>query len=150
MKFSLTTRIFGLLLGVALVVSSCSTEETPRGILENQQDPEEALSGYSEPIEGQYIIVFKDKEAKANSMATQLSVKSRTKKLFAQEQEQDVEILQIYSSTVSGAAVRLSPSALRKLQGHKDIAYIEQDHIIALAPPCGLRPNDPCPGDPGD
>lgn len=44
------------------------------------------------------------------------------------------EVLTVYSKTINGAALKLSAEGAEALRKRKEVAYVEEDHIVALAP----------------
>jgi len=157
---------FNFKLGTAAVVASlffysCSQE--------GEQPVEEAvfteLDGNfdSQVIPGQYIIVYRkgsveDMGSKypENYSKAQEGMVEQTKMVLSKTSIKGAEIVNVYSSTVMGATLRLSDSQVEELKGLKEIAYIEQDRIVMFAPPCGTpkggpcEPSNPDPEEPGD
>ncbi|TDN87265.1 subtilisin family serine protease [Salegentibacter sp. 24] len=107
-------------------------------------------------IEGQYIIVFHkdvigDVSSKypENYSKAQQAVANTTRKVLSDAKIADTELLAVYSKTINGAALKLTPEQVETLRGKKEIAYIEEDRIVQFAPPCGSPNGGPCDGDPG-
>jgi len=105
----------------------------------------------SQNIEGQYIVVFnknmiEDVNSKypENYSKAQEAMADQTRKVLANASIYSVEILNVYSKTLSGATLKLTKAQVEQLKGKKEIAYIEQDRIVVFAPPCGTPNGSPC------
>lgn len=145
MKFKKTYSSWAAAFALAAMVS-CSKDESP-----NVQSVEEAKASqnYSEAIPGQFIVVYKDTEKRMGEPGmSALQVQQKTQEVFQMKGVQGAEILQVYSSAISGVAVKMSKDDAIKLGESNDVAYVEQDRIVALAPPCGTPNGGPC-DDPG-
>lgn len=149
MNLRITYRLFAMVLAVAFLMTSCAKDEAAPEENETQQ----MAPAYSQPIPGQYIVVYRDKgTGKAQDYpSNQKAVMNKTQQVLTANKIADAEILRVYSSAISGAALKLTDAEVAKLRADKQIAYIEQDQIVALAPPCGTPNGGPCdPGDGGD
>lgn len=127
---------------------SCSKDESP-----NVQQVEEAKAtqSYSEAIPGQFIVVYKDTEKRMGEPGmSSLQVQQKTEEVLNLKGIQSAEILQVYSSAISGVALKMSKDDAIKLGESNDVAYVEQDRVVALAPPCGTPNGAPCDGSGGD
>jgi len=101
-------------------------------------------------IEGQYIVVFQNgtvdnvsSKYPNNYMKAQEAMFSETKK-FLSDASVSAEIVNVYSSAISGATLKLNKSQLELLKNKKGVKYIEQDRIVTFAPPCGTPKGGPC------
>ncbi|WP_034922407.1 S8 family peptidase [Gillisia sp. CAL575] len=104
-------------------------------------------------IKGQYIVVFHNgaldnvsSKYPKNYAKAQEAMFSETKK-FLSESSVTAEIVNVYSSAISGATLKLNKAQLEVLKNNKGVKYIEQDRIVSFAPPCGTPNGGPC-GDP--
>lgn len=123
---------------------SCSKEEGVDPVQET-----ETTQSFAQPINDQYIVVYKeDGKLMGDHQTNKQAVRSKTKELFATHGIVSGEIVQVYSAALSGVTVRMSKDELSKLRESSDIAFIEQDQIVTLAPPCGT-PTNPCNDDGG-
>lgn len=144
MKFKKTSTFLAVAFAATAFVS-CSKDETTT---ESPNAAPEAAESFAQPIPGQYIVVYKESgKLQGDHNTNKQAVRNKTKELFAQKMVQDAEILQVYSAALSGVTVKMNKDQVSKLRGSSDIAYIEQDRILTLAPPCGT-PSNPCT-DPG-
>ncbi len=126
---------------------SCSQDETP-----NSPTPEEsqAAQSYSEIIPGQYIVVYREEgKMSGDHQLNSLQVQQKTQAVLTMNEVEGAEIVNVYSAALSGVTLKMSKSAALKLSKSKDVAYVEQDRIVALAPPCGTKNGEPCPDDGG-
>lgn len=131
-------------LALAFLMVSCSRDE---GTNVEEGDEQQVKSSFSEPIPGQYIIVYNEEgKSQGNYLDNQKAVQTKTQQILAASNISSAEILNAYSAAISGATVKLSGGDLAKLKGNKAINCIEQDRIVALAPPCGSKNGDPCDG----
>lgn len=95
-------------------------------------------------IEGSYIVVLKEgaldvsnsRAIKDYALQTEVMHKEVSRLLTQNQVNADI-IKNVYSSTINGFSARLDKFALAKLQADDRVKYIEQDKIIALAPPPG-------------
>lgn len=125
---------------------SCSKDEAPNV---PQVEEAKATQSYSEPIPGQFIVVYKDTEKRMGEPGmSALQVQQKTSEVLKMEGIQSAEVLQVYSSAISGVALKMSKDDAIKLGESNDVAYVEQDRLVALAPPCGTPNGGPC-DDPG-
>lgn len=110
----------------------------------------------SQLIEGQYIVVFNNKAVEdvsskypGNYAKAQEAMADQTRRVLSDAGLDSYEILSVYSSTVRGAALKLSKEEVEQLKDRKEISFIEQDRIVTFAPPCGTKNGGPCEGDGG-
>ncbi|MBZ9728259.1 S8 family peptidase [Salegentibacter sp. JZCK2] len=123
-------KVFAIFFAMALM-TSCSKEETAV----EPKDPN-ALDNYDEPIQGQYIVVYKDQaRQEGKSSLNKQAVQSKTKSVLAENNLTDVKILNIYANAINGATLSLTESQASALAKNEKVAYVEQDRVITLAPP---------------
>lgn len=161
MMSKINFRVGAAAMVASLFFYSCSQEE--------EQPVEEAvfteLDGNfdSQVIPGQYIVVYRkgsveDTGSKhpENYFKAQEAMAEQTKMILSKASIKGAEIVNVYSSTVLGATMKLSDKQVQELRGLKEIAYVEQDRIVMFAPPCGTpkggpcEPSNPDPEEPGD
>jgi subtilisin family serine protease len=141
------------LIGAALLVSvffySCSQDQKPTEMETTFSVNDSNFD--SQNIEGQYIVVFnknmiEDVNSKypENYNKAQEAMTNQTRKVLADASINSVEIINVYSKTLSGATVKLNKAQVENLKGKKEIAYIEQDRIVVFSPPCGTPNGGPC------
>lgn len=106
----------------ALLLAACA--EPPSTPLATPMDPAneaplnaKAASG---PIEGQYIVVFKDDVQDPHGKAKEKAAKKNGKLKYS------------YGAVLKGFAAELSDAALAELQADPDVAYVEQDQIMSI------------------
>ncbi|WP_029038440.1 S8 family peptidase [Salinimicrobium xinjiangense] len=146
MKSKKTYSSWAAAFALAAMVS-CSKDEAPN--VQTQEEPQ-ASQNYSEIIPGQFIVVFKEPgKMSGDHMLNKLQVQEKSENVFKSKGVSGVEIISVYSAALSGVAVKMSKADALKLSESKDVAYVEQDRIVALAPPCGTPNGGPCE-DPGD
>lgn len=151
MKLKLTYPSLAMASVMALFMASCSQDQNPA--VDPAVDSQEVAPNYSEPIPGQYIIVY-SQEGKSQGMILDhpKAVRLRTQELLTKNNMNSAEIVDVYGYAIKGATVRMTAAEANRLRDDKNIKYIEQDRLVALAPPCGTPKGGPCddPGDPGD
>lgn len=106
----------------------------------------------SEPIEGQYIVVLKQEAINARlshkgdhdqrTAAMKLAIAPILWKAKISEEA----VGHVYSSTVFGFSAPLDEANLERVSKDPEVAYIEQDGIISLAPPWEREEEDPGDG----
>lgn len=143
-----TLKKLGAAVFTAAFLFSCNQDSNAPVI---EDEPQMVSPSDSQLIPGQYIVVFNksdDGKSFENYQKSQERVKAQTKKLLSDNGIKG-EILNVYSKTINGAALKLSHSDVEILRKSKGVSYIEEDRIVTLAPPCGT-PNNPCDGGGGD
>jgi subtilisin family serine protease len=134
-KTTIKSLVFAVLVGA--LVTSCQQDEqiiTPDDNMER--------SSSSQIIPGQYIVVYNtartghagrlflgDRENSARF------VRERINEIFESNQLQKPTLVQVFSQTINGVALKLTDRELTLLRKDSRVAYIEQDQIITLAPP---------------
>src|SRR5690606_27984012 len=149
MMSKINFRVGAAAMVASLFFYSCSQEE--------EKPVEEAvfteLDGNfdSQVIPGQYIVVYRkgsveDTGSKypKNYSKAQEAMAEQTKMILSKASIKGAEIVNVYSSTVMGATMKLSEKQVQELRGLKEIAYVEQDRIVMFAPPCGTPKGGPC------
>lgn len=122
--------MLAVLMTVTLMIS-CSKDEAV-------QEPENALSNFDEPIPGQYIVVYNDQSRqKGKSSLNKRAVQEKTQNVLTEMGIEDAQIVNVYGNAINGATLRLTEAQANALRRNKDIAYVEQDRVITLAPPGG-------------
>lgn len=147
MNLKSTYRVGAMAIAVAMMTVSCSKDgETTPG----ETEPQQVNHSVSEVIPGQYIVVFRDSgKLQGDYASNRKAVENKTQRILGESKIASAEILNAYSAALTGATVRLSESDVEKLRSNKEVAYVEQDRIVALAPPCGSPNGGPCDPDDG-
>lgn len=104
----------------------------------------------SQPIEGQYIVVYNKKVIEdvgakypENYSKAQEAMADLTRRVLA-DASISAEIVNVYSKTINGTTLKLNKKQVEQLRGRKEVAYIEQDRLVVFAPPCGSPNGGPC------
>ncbi|TRO65534.1 S8 family peptidase [Christiangramia sabulilitoris] len=129
-----TLKVLGVAALTATFLTSCNQES-------EVQNPEIELvaPSTSQVIPGQYIVVFNQdfsrsmENGKLSYQKAQENTKSQTMKLMADAGIKG-EVFNVYSKTINGAAIKLSEEGADALRKRKEVAYVEEDRIVALAP----------------
>lgn len=134
-------RAIGALLILAMVGFYGCDQSLNTGPETNQN--EQLSFPESEPIDGQYIVVFKDIKGKAMSAeeADQFRTTVLSDNAIAEE-----NVISRYNVAVFGFAAQLDDDQLQNLRQDRRVDYIEQDRIVTFAPPCGTPNGGPCDG----
>ena len=137
-------KLYALLVaGLLMLTTSCEKEEdlTVSDEISLQTPIDDQV------IPGRYIVVFRSEAAKGMSFKSDATYTERTtearnriKEILATRSISEEVIERTYSSTIFGFAGELSSRDLDELKRDPNVAYIEQDRIIALAPPAGKGP----------
>ncbi|WP_083610164.1 S8 family serine peptidase [Pontibacter flavimaris] len=137
---SLTLRRSVALAAFATAVSltGCQQEEF---IQDQFNEPQAAFSSQNgQAIEGQYIVVFKNGGTSLGSgesqglKATKVDAAKQRERVLNTSRVDAKDVSQVYEGVVNGFAARLSAEQLDAIRKNPDVAYVEQDRIIALAP----------------
>lgn len=131
---------------------SCSQDETTN--VPTVEEPQAAQS-YSEVIPDQYIVVYRESgKMSGDHRLNSLEVQQKTQDVLTMNAVEGAEVVQVYSAALSAVTLKMSKSDALKLSKSSEVAYVEQDRIVALAPPCGTPNGGPCDepggGDGGD
>ncbi|WP_162052596.1 S8 family serine peptidase [Pontibacter pamirensis] len=92
-----------------------------------------------QPIEGQYIIVFKNNDTVASkSKAGELSAVRTSalkirQKLYDASGIEPADVSQVYEGVIKGFAARLTEDQLAAIRKRPEIAYVEQDRYVLLS-----------------
>ncbi len=123
-------------LAVALSVAtlfSCSKENT------DESEPfvdSQVAAASSQVIPGQYIVLYKKSEdSRTDASGQRRAVQNKTQDLFTRNNITGAEVLHVYSSAVSGVAVKLSADEAERLQHDDDVVLMEPDRIVTLGKP---------------
>ena len=128
-------KVLGVAALTATFLMSCNQDSEVQ-----TQEAEMLAPSSSKVIPGQYIVVYKKdfsrsaENEKLSYEKSQENLKSQTLKLMADTGLKG-EILNVYSKTLSGAALKLSPEGAEALRNREEIAYVEEDKFITYAPP---------------
>lgn len=134
-KTTIKSLVFAVLVGA--LVTSCQQDEP---IITPDDNTERSSS--SQVIPGQYIVVY-NTERTGNAGRLFLGdrensarfVRERINEIFESNQLQKPTLVQVFSQTINGVALKLTDRELALLKKDSRVAYIEQDQIITLAPP---------------
>ena len=114
---------------VATFLFSCSQDEQR----DQQIDEELVAPSSSNIVEGQYIVVFNKKvtgdatsKYPQSYTKAQEAVANTTKKVLAEANIPDAELLAVYSKTINGAALKLSLEQVESLRKKKEIALLKK------------------------
>jgi subtilisin family serine protease len=109
----------------ALALAACAEPPStpPAAIKESIGDdaPLFAKSGGGDPIQGQYIVVFKDDVADPHGKAKEKSLKHGGKLKFS------------YGAVLKGFAAELTDDAVAALRADPDVAYVERDQTVSIS-----------------
>lgn len=125
-------------LATTITLTGCQKEE----LMENQfAEPQASfVSNNGQAIEGQYIVVFKNGSTNIKSGNSQGMAVSKVAAARMRENALEAsginkaEVNQVYEGVINGFAARLSKEQLASIKQNPDVAYVEQDRVIALAP----------------
>lgn len=116
----------------------------------NQEKPEqeEVVTDASQAIEGQYIVVFKEKNAKGKTLMPDIPSTERLRnRVLSENKIQSAAVLNEYNLALKGFSAKLDAEALAKLKNDERVDFIEEDQVVTLAPPCGTPNGGPCEDD---
>jgi hypothetical protein len=129
---------------IALIGFGCDNITEPSL---NEAEDQEIIAG--EVIPGSYIIVLNpdrdELEAKGKFYADNLRLSLMTDAGISSE-----DVFSTYSTALVGFSAQLDDTQITSLKKDLRVAYIEQDKIVSLAPPCGTPRGGPCDPDDGD
>lgn len=135
----------GIILVIAgLIITSC---DQPTNIpKDGQAEPElETSSQSGDPLEGQYIVVFKQQDVKGKSKADKVKAVSKLRSSLLTDYSIAREAISSeYNLALQGFAGKLSKAQVQALRNDSRVDYIEEDKVITLAPPCGTPNGGEC------
>ncbi|MGM0546817.1 MAG: S8 family peptidase [Bacteroidota bacterium] len=135
----------------ALVVFGITACDQPTTNVDQEEQQEELKSETTEPIEGQYIVVFKDEDTQGKTLAGNVERTKEVRSKVLSDNKIDAESVRgEYDVALQGFAASLSEGQLADLRNDDRIDYIEEDQMVTLAPPCGSPNGGDCDDDDGD
>ena len=137
--------VLAVALSLAAMVS-CSKDDA--SLTENPGASPEVAKTLSEPIPGQYIVVFKESlKSKGDPVQTKMAVQNKAQELLRENLITDAEILHVYGAALAGATVKMTKEQAALLLRSDEVAFIEQDRIITLAKPSWAGGGDTSTGE---
>ena len=121
---------------VAIVTTSCQDSFEEKTVLEAED-----LVAFSngDLIPGQYIVVLNEGNITFRKSGSYEEIQSAMRKgasdLLSKYRISGENLNAVYGSTLNGFAVSLTDDELALLKSDPAVSYIEQDRVIALAPP---------------
>ncbi len=139
MSTTMLKKLSSLLIIGALVVTGCdqTTSVKKQDELTKEEKAEQILAKQNQPIDGQYIVVFKE-EGNERRMAKAQRAQQVERKISAVSAENNIpeeKIRSTYKYSVSGFTAELDDEQLNALRNDERVDYIEQDRIVILSPP---------------
>jgi subtilisin family serine protease len=105
----------------ALVLVACAEPpSTPSTLREPTADEAPFFAKSSDPVPGQYIVVFKDDVDDPHGKAKAKAEKGKGKLKYS------------YGAVLKGFAAELTEEALKELRSDPDVAYVEQDQTVSI------------------
>src|SRR6056297_4038060 len=136
---------FKATLVVALVVFGITACDQPTTNVDQEDQQEELKSETTQPIEGQYIVVFKDEDTQGKALAGNVErTKEIRNKVLSDYNIEQKSLLNEYDVALQGFAASLSESQLAELKNDDRVDYIEEDQMFTLAPPGSCSPWPGC------
>jgi len=100
-------------------------------------------------IGGSYIVILKRPQSDGATQSKENSELQRNEVLSSAQIDDD-NVLNRYNTAIYGFAAQLNEVQLNQLKSDDRVDYIEEDRVIALAPPCGTPNGGPCDDNPDD
>lgn len=140
MKLKTTVGAFTLL-SLCLGFSSCKKEtlvQTPSSSIASNSESDTQQIGAK--IDGQYIVQLKPDYFKSVAIP-EIGYKEKTRAAYEKLKTllatlpngNEIEVLNVYTSTINGFAAKLSPDQVTALQKHRLVEEIEQDQIMGVS-----------------
>jgi subtilisin family serine protease len=101
-------------------------------------------------VDGQYIVVMKDSPTGKFKVGNLQQVEDIRNKIIAKANIQEENVVTKYNNTIAGFAAQLDEDQLKRLSEDENVKYVEKDHIVTLAPPCGTPNGGSCDDDGDD
>ncbi|WP_189208560.1 S8 family peptidase [Actinokineospora fastidiosa] len=88
------------------------------------QEATGAIRAAENPVEGSYIVVFKDRNANAPTV---------NNKAFDLAKQYGGQVKSTYTASIRGFAVRMDEAAAKRLAANPAVAYVEQDGYMSIS-----------------
>lgn len=121
--------------------------DQPTTNLNESEKTEQLTSEKGQAIEGQYIVVFNDKDAKGKALSDDKSVEELRNNVFTDYSIEANAVIGKYNTALKGFAAKLDSEKLKNLRNDDRINYIEEDRFVTLAPPGSCSPWPSCKND---
>jgi len=123
--------------GIALlfIIGSCEKITTPVSTQSDEVLGTAELQRSGSPVEGQYIIVLKERELSLGK--SKAAVSGFAARIMADNAVAEWSVEIVYTHALVGFSARMSELDAIKLEADPRVKYVEQDRVIALAPPPG-------------
>jgi len=116
--------------------------------VDQEDQQEEVKNETTQPIEGQYIVVFKDEDTQGKALGSDISkLKEVRSKMFSNYNITKQSVVGEYNVALKGFAAKLSDGQLADLKNDDRVDYIEEDQMVTLAPPGSCTPWPGCKDD---
>jgi subtilisin family serine protease len=139
------------LLFVGLVSVGCDTSTQFTSPDTGGEETTTSVSN-GDPIDGQFIVVYKSTKSKTRSPEMAAQITSNLKDEYGLADE---SILNTYDNAIHGMTAQLNDDQLNRLRNDDRIDHIEEDRVVMMAPPGACSPWPQCKneddgGDGGD
>lgn len=141
-RFRIAVTCLGVLAST-LMLAACekNDHEEPSPLSAAQSEMNQSMA-----VPGRYIVVFKNEvDFELNGITSyekkQDRMRQTGKGLLKSKGIPESKLAHVYTTAIKGMTVRLTKAELARLGRDPRIAYIEEDRIIALAPPAGKGPS---------
>ena len=128
---------------LGITIFSCQPEESLN--FDNSSSLELVKYQNGDIIPGQYIVVMKptglNSRKELSYQGVQESMRKSSISLLAKYRISEENLGQVYGSTIEGFAALLTAEQAEVIASDPSVSYVEQDRVIALAPPPGKGPN---------
>ncbi|SMO89012.1 S8 family serine peptidase [Fodinibius sediminis] len=125
-----------------LVVGIYACDQPTTQVHEEQNEP--SVLENEQAIESQYIVVFKDSDAKGKALSDPDRVEALRNEVLDEYSIDRSAVVGRYNVALKGFAAKLSDKMLAGLKKDDRIKYIEKDRFITLAPPGACSPWPSC------
>ena len=133
-----------LFLAAGVTIAACSKVESP--FPNTNPSDQDLLVNFEngDPIEGQYIVVFKDEAMESTRhlgwKEANDVVAKKTRSLLKSLELNDRPLLFAFGHALQGSVLQLTEKEAEKLASHPQILLVEKDKVIALKGPGGNKP----------
>lgn len=125
------SMIFAMIMLVALMMTGCSDKSTFAPAAETATTQAlEPMPQMGTPIEGQYIVVFKNEILPLRSSKS--VVEQTAKAALSASNISPKSVDKVYNTVLSGFSAKISAVEAARLAKDNRIAYIEQDQVVTL------------------
>jgi subtilisin family serine protease len=133
---------------VVVLFGLYACDQPTTNLNEQSQETPQLTPENGQAIEGQYIVVFKEKDDKGKALASDIeAVKELRSSVLSDYKIETASVVSEYNVALKGFTAKFDDDKLAGLRNDDRIDYIEEDRFVTLAPPGACSPWPSCRDD---